>query len=90
MPVDNHKEPSSESPPSATARRRRRFINRRNAIITASVSLRVSSPLDSESVLAFRLGFIAATSPDNQEHVGDVRRARRNQNLPHFIFATDG
>src|SRR5882672_1263857 len=58
MPVDNHKEPSSESPPSATARRRRRFLNRRNAIITAIGLTTGLIALILIGFLAFRLGFI--------------------------------
>src|SRR6267378_1291604 len=58
MPVDNHKEPSSESLPSATARRRRRFLNRRNAIITAIGLTTGLIALILIGFLAFRLGFI--------------------------------
>src|SRR6266852_2104586 len=58
MPVDNHKEPSSESPPSASARRRRRFLNRRNAIITSIGLATGLIALILIGFLAFRLGFI--------------------------------
>lgn len=58
MPVDNHKEPSSESPSSAPARRRRRFINRRNAIITAIGLATGLIALILVGFLAFRLGLV--------------------------------
>jgi translocation and assembly module TamB len=58
MPVDNHKEPSSESPRSASARRRRRFLNRRNAIITAIGLGTGLIALILVGLLAYRLGFV--------------------------------
>src|SRR5712691_2617808 len=58
MPVDNHKEPSSASPPSAPARRRRRFLNRRNAIITAIGLSAGLIALILVGLLAYRLGFV--------------------------------
>jgi translocation and assembly module TamB len=58
MPVENHKEPSSESPNSAPARRRRRFLNRRNAIITAIGLATGLIALILVGFLAFRLGFV--------------------------------
>jgi translocation and assembly module TamB len=58
MPVDNQKEPSSESPRSATVRRRRRFLNRRNAIIVAIGLTTGLIALILVAFLAFRLGFV--------------------------------
>src|SRR6266849_7088205 len=58
MPVDNHKEPSSESRPSAPARGRRRFLNRRNAIITSIGLATGLIALILVGFLAFRLGCI--------------------------------
>ena len=58
MPVDNHKEPFSESPRSASARRRRRFLNRRNAIITTIGLATGLIALILVGLLAYRLGFV--------------------------------
>jgi translocation and assembly module TamB len=58
MPVDNQKEPSSESPRSATVRRRRHFLNRRNAIIVAIGLTTGLIALILVAFLAFRLGFV--------------------------------
>jgi translocation and assembly module TamB len=58
MPVDNQKEPSSESPRSASVRRRRRFLNRRNAIIVAIGLTMGLIALILVGFLAFRLGFV--------------------------------
>src|SRR5260370_4794492 len=58
MPVDNHKAPSSESPRSAPARRRRRLLNRRNAIITTIGLATGIIALILVGLLAYRLGFV--------------------------------
>src|SRR6266478_2526891 len=58
MPVDNHKERSSESPPSAPVRRRRRLLNRRNAVITAIGLATGLIALILVGLLAYRLGFV--------------------------------
>lgn len=58
MPVDNHKEPSGGSPSSAPARRRRRFLNRRNAIIVAIGFSTALIALILIGLLAYRLGFV--------------------------------
>jgi len=57
MTVDNHKDTSNESPRSAPARRRR-FINRRNAIITAIGLAAAVIALILVALLAYRLGFV--------------------------------
>jgi translocation and assembly module TamB len=57
MPVDNHQDTSSQPPRSATSRRRR-LLNRRNAIITA-IGLAVGIiALILIGLLAYRLGFV--------------------------------